>query len=642
VITTTSTPDQDLDRASLMPGRIKRTLAALFPHDPEGSHARSRGVLLLVIISAAVTAATAWRLLGDMNRGLDLSDEGTYLAHAQPASRTVGMASFYGRYTSVLFSIVGQDVARFRAVGFILLALAGVACGVGLTGMVVTAYQGRAGRLPFVIAGIAGVNGALLYYYPRLLTPSYNWMVAAAVMWAIGWIGLWWTGVVLEKRLLTIIAATQVATGAFFGFMAKFVAGPVLAVVLLLVAVALAWRERRLRLLLWDRFALPAGATMVAWGLFHFVFRSSPSESLAIIRQARDWYTLVDPVNYTVGGALGVMWDLVINAPARAADLTHAVSFLPLLAPLVSASPVHRRRVPLYAVAIGGTLVSLSFRGNWSGGSSAFMQLGEISLSILVTLFFVAVSELVVLGIARVRGPRSADDTEVVRIEIPLIVFATIAGGLAIPFGSYNGPLLNLSFSLGLILIVTTVLLLVAENRGWFLAAAFGLVVAIGTPLILLDSRLAPYRQRPTAEQTVAVQVGVPPSDLLVDVETATYLTVMQDLASGSGFVAGTPLLDFTHFTTGAVWALGGRTPDTVFLGIGDLAESPEWIRRGVERLDPDVFATAWLLTGSFPNSPDPGTLSIIGRDFPADYVNVGEALWWHTGEMHTLWRPIP
>jgi hypothetical protein len=634
-------PEQDLDRSTARPGLLARALAVLFPADSDEVGARRRGVLLLVAVTGVITALTAWRLLGEMDRGLDLSDEGTYLVHAQPASRAVGMSGFYGRYTSMLFSLVGQDVARFRAVGLILLAVAGAVCGAGLVAMVTAAHKDGVGRVPSVIAGLVGVNAALLYYFPRLMTPSYNWLVVGSVMWALGWLGYWWAGIVLQRPVLATVAATQVAAGAFIAFMAKLVAGPMLVVAACIVAVVLAWRERSSAVFV-RRFAIPALLATTALTLFHFVFRTGPSDSLEIIRQLRDWYTVLDPVNYSVSGASRAIVDLAIEAPSTALRLTHTVALLPLAAPIVAYRPPQiGLRGAVYAAAIFGSLASLAFRGSWFGGAGAFNSLGEISLTFVVVLGAIAVSELIVLAIARVtdknRAARRAGS-----VEIPLVVLASVVGIIAVPFGSGNGPLINLSFSLGLVLIAATVVLLAVTDSRWAVAGAFALIVAIGTPLILDGSRAVPYRQRPIAEQTVRVTVGTSASELYVDPDTAHYLTTLQQAAAAAGFVPGTPLLDFTQFSTTSVWALGGRAPDTVFLGHGTYGPSPamdEMYRRGLERLDLEVFRPAWILAGSN-NSPNPAMLSIIGLHFPDEYVKVAEVLWWNTGEVHSLWRP--
>lgn len=640
--TSTPTSEPDLE-TSPKAGLLDRALSLFLPKVSDDSRAADRGALLLVIVTAAITVVTAWQLISVMNRGLELSDEGTYLAHAQPATRAVGMASLYGRYTSLLFSLVGQDVAQFRVAGFLLLALAGAACGSGLAAMVTSAQGKRFAPMPTIIAGVVGVNAAFLYYFPWLPTPSYNWLVVASMMWCLGALGWWWTGIVRQNRILAIVAATQIAAGAFLGFMAKFVAGPAMLLAACIVAALLAWREKQSSVFV-ARFAVPAAATLIALSLFHLIFRSGPADSLQIVRQARDWYRLLDPELYSIRGASKTVVEAIVAAPGRALRLTYTVALLPLLAPIVAHRPRQIRiRGAVYAAAIFVSLSALAFRGYWYGGGAAFPSLGEIGATLLVVLVAVAVAELLVLVLSRTLR-RSSLSKRTVPLAIPLVVFAGLTAAIAVPFGSNNGPLVNLSFSLGLVLIMTTVVLIGVTDVHWLTAATFALIVAIGAPVILDGSRAIPYRQRPLAEQNVPVSVGSPPSALYVDAETANYLTTLERGAQSAGFVPGTPLLDFTQFSTTTVWALGGRTPDTVFLGHGSYGPSPEMdsmYARGLELLDLEVFGSAWILAGSY-NSPDPKMLSIIGRNFPEDYVKVTEAPWWFTGEVHSLWQPKP
>ncbi len=639
--TSVSPSDEGLDESPPSRGLLDRALDVAFPTTEDGSRSVERGALLLVAATALITVASAWQLLSVMNRGLDMSDEGTYLAHAQPATRAVGMSSFYGRYTSVLFSLVGQDVTRFRVAGFVLLALAGVLCGSGLAAMVTSEPGKRIARMPMVIAAVAGVNAAFFYYFPWLPTPSYNWLVVASMMWAIGSMGWWWAAIVQQKRTLAIVAATQIACGAFFGFMAKFAAGPAILLAACIVAALLAWREGRSSVFL-SRFALPVTATLIVLTLVHFIARSGPADSLQIFRQARDWYTLLDPVPYSIRGAIRLVVDFVVASPQRAFSLTYATALLPLMAPLVAREPSQIRvRGAVYAAAIFVSISALAFRGFWIGGAGAFSSLGEIARTLLVVLTAIAVSEIVVLVVSG--GLRRATRSPgPLPLAVPLVVFGGLVAAISVPFGSNNGPLINLSFSLGLVLIVTTAVLIGVADSQWLVAAAFGLIVAVGAPLILAGSREAPYRQVPLAQQDVLVSLGSPASELYLDAETATYVTTLEQGARSAGFVPGTPLLDFTQFSTTTVWALGGRTPDTVFLGHGTYGPSPaleNLYARGLELLDLEVFDSSWVLVGSF-NVPDPTMLSIIGRDFPEDYVKVVEAPWWFTGEVHSLWRP--
>jgi len=598
--------------------------------------AERRGVLALVAFTVVVTVVTVLRMMAEMNHGLDLSDEGSYLTNAQPHSRSLG-TTFYGRYTSLLFFLADYDVARFRVLGLIVLAAAGVVCGIGLAAMVSTSTERPLDRLSMTIAGLVGLNAALLYYFPRLLTPSYNWLVVTSILWGVGWLGVWWWAVAQRWRDWTVVAATQVATGAFLAFMAKYAAGPALFVVTLVVVGSAALIHRRWSIAIW-RFAIPAGSMLAGLILFHFLARSGPSDSLEIIRQGADVGAIVDPAKYSLSGAIRGMWDFVRDAPNRTSELTLGVAWLPILGPLISSDPAKpATRTSIYGIGAIGSLAIVGFRGLWVGGQFAFVPLGTVAMVLLVTLFAVALAEVAVMIIARLRAREPG--WGFATFEIPLVAIAVVGASLAIAFGSGNGPLIVLSFSLGLALMAVAAILFSSGVRGLTIAASIALLIAVGTALVLDDARDVPYRQLPVAEQTVAVQVGVPSSELLVSTATAEYLTAVQGFFDDAGFQAGTPILDFSNFTPGAVWAVGGRAPISGFLAVGNLPTTNAWAEAGLSRLDPE-FAASWLITGSFPGSADPTLVSILGRQFPADYKPIGEAVWWHTGELHTFWRP--
>ena len=604
-----------------------------------GNRDAPRTVILLVVgLATLITLVTAFGLLQDANLGLDISDEGTYLAHAQPYSRAVGMSGFYGRYTSLLFDVAGNDVVWFRNLGLLIIVLASATGGAGMAAMATVRMERRLPPVPIGIATLVGANAGLLYYFPHLLTPSYNWMVLAAVTWTIGWLGLWWASAVLGNRRLAITAAASAATGMFFAGMAKAPAGPAMILAALIVAGVGALLVVELRPFLRGFFTV-TGITLVAWLAFHFILRSGPSETLQIIRQVQEWNTLNDPVLYTFSGATRAMLQLLLEAPVLVARLSFGVALLPLMGPLVAGRPSdYSKRAPLYAAAVSGCIAATAFAGRWQGGGSGFFSLGDVTITLLVTVVAVAVTEIGLLGLAHYRG-RFEDGPRT--IEVSLLGIVGAIGVLAIPFGSNNGPLINSSISLGLVLVVAVVLLLAAGSDGLLIAATgLALVVALAAHVIVEGGRERPYRQQAAAEQTVPVALGVPQTLLLLDPQSAEYFERMKSHAKEAGFEPGTPLLDFTDFSTGTVWALGGRTPDTVFLGFGRHPDVDGWVTAGLERLDPDVFDDSWLLTGDLETSPNPKLLSVLDREFPADYVKIGEAVWWQTGETHTLWRP--
>ena len=76
---------------------------------------------LLVLVAAALVAVAVWAC----GRGLDRVDESFVLAGvANPdASRAAGEVTFSGFVLHPLFAVTGGDVARYRMVGVVLIAV---------------------------------------------------------------------------------------------------------------------------------------------------------------------------------------------------------------------------------------------------------------------------------------------------------------------------------------------------------------------------------------------------------------------------------------------------------------------------------------------------------------------------------------
>ena len=140
------------------------------------------GLLWLPVLSSlALFVFTA-------DRGLQMTDEASYLLIAADPWRMGGHGTFYGFVLHPLWGIAGGHVAGFRVAGFLILALATL-------GLCLTAVRRVASENPppFLVQGAVPLflAGAFAFFSDGVRTPHYNWVVlVGAMIWCVGLLGV--------------------------------------------------------------------------------------------------------------------------------------------------------------------------------------------------------------------------------------------------------------------------------------------------------------------------------------------------------------------------------------------------------------------------------------------------------------------
>jgi len=122
--------------------------------------------------------------LGAANRGLEMTDEASYLLIALDPWNTWGHGTFHGFLLRPLFLLGGESVAGMRWMGYaILLAAAGRLAG---------AVNSRLGAGKEAVAGLSApvlMIASMTAYCGGIRTPCYNWMIllGAILSWS-GWL----------------------------------------------------------------------------------------------------------------------------------------------------------------------------------------------------------------------------------------------------------------------------------------------------------------------------------------------------------------------------------------------------------------------------------------------------------------------
>ncbi|MBU6427560.1 MAG: hypothetical protein KGR26_00980 [Cyanobacteria bacterium REEB65] len=164
------------------------------------------GTWLLRGLASALLVGIGSAIFTFANRGLELSDEGSYLAWCQDPSHYKDGFSLFGYVLHPLFKAVGYDVAAFRTAGGCLLLLAAVAF--------VTALTRRFGlaATPQVRAAATAATASIWGYYALWLpTPSYNWLTLFGLL-------VFWTGLLGDNAATAArkSLAASVAGGGWF------------------------------------------------------------------------------------------------------------------------------------------------------------------------------------------------------------------------------------------------------------------------------------------------------------------------------------------------------------------------------------------------------------------------------------------
>jgi len=147
----------------------------------------------------------------------------------------------------------------------------------------------------------------------------------------------------------------------------------------------------------------------------------------------------------------------------------------------------------------------------------------------------------------------------------------------------------------------------------------------LATTGIVFASAQHPYRQlEPLGMQTTPITFGSGNQQLLLNSEAAAYVHDLRTVAADNGFALGTPVIDLSGVSPGAVYLLEGKAPGAAWLTTG-YPGSSNFLKAALADVDCKQLAASWLLTE--PGSPDSfpfDVLNPLGIDVLRDYKDVG------------------
>jgi hypothetical protein len=201
-------------------------------------------------------------------------------------------------------------------------------------------------------------------------------------------------------------------------------------------------------------------------------------------------------------------------------------------------------------------------------------------------------------------------------------------------FGTRNTLTINVIHHLGPALALLLLLLVDVARRlgGSSVLVAGGLLAAaFGCAQIIVGGGRDPYDMKPILTNTVATEVGVPPTVLKLDLERSQLVEELGALARENGFQPGGDILAF-YGIPGLVFALGGRSPGVPWFPIDSphRRAAAEFVLASVpqERLRKAFVLHNTPFTSTVPD------LAKFGMRFPDDYVLCGKV------QSTLLWKP--
>ena len=590
-------------------------------------------------VGLSFAALVAIRLI-QVDRGIDLTDEMMYLLAAS-AGPTDFIHSMWGWHTAPLFAIAQGDVAVFRSLGVLVLALPAV------VGALMARATFGGDSLPFeptrqsyletLLLAAGATFWSSLFYVGMLRSPGHNWVAV---------VGLTLSGAGLmamfspKSNGFSWVGPLFVVAGCAFVLPSRPLSVIPVALVVLARVVQL-WHESRGRQVL----ARVAGSAigLVALALTIGVWPLSIVNDFA---RAASTPALVE--RSTVLGALFNYSMFPIDWARNGASMALATPVIGLLimALFVMALVVRRLGVrreatdrpavrfilaatPMLAIMIAG--LGLSLRPSLGGLGYASSVWGTV-----------AIGSVVLAGVLSVLSRSSASWRESLHVGLLFVALAA-AGGIGTA-----GNLIGISGNaLGLIGLALLVLAFgnveTRIQRTWVAAvwSAAGAALAIA---LLSAGTTQPYRMEVFAQQDQ--EVSLLSGSLYVDSTTAARLEELRQLSEQSGFAPGdrliTVTLPWSSFAPVAIDAARMPSLMPAVFGYSGTAEMAEFNLSLLDRGWPD----AWVIVDSARESElyrERGQQVIAvenlivlatGRDFPADYTCVA------AGEHFQLWYP--
>jgi hypothetical protein len=571
--------------------------------NPELSNSRAKlirdkthvSLLAIFILFTIFISLSFLLLIKNAFHGFDITDEGMYLLSVHKVSNEMAFHNPFGDYTGILFRLCLQKVWLFRIGGYFVLGMSGV-----YVSKAISQYlPENSHRITKWIVITSGLLVVPFYYALGILSPSYNWLNLCCITLGLG-----------------VLTNFALSTAIWIGTFAKLSTG----LGILLISVVIPLMLRRSLRSIFKNLAIQSVSVLLL-AVLHQLFISPLSLVAEKISRGQHALEILDP-QYSISLALRSFR----TGASHWLQTLLGYQFILMLIFIFISIAISRRWSRKKA---GGTSISIllimlpilsvidSFtKGDWAGYAAKYNdQMWAVTqiLSVGLTIF-------VVSSVAK----RTFD------FSLSLKGLAILGGPVLYAFGSNNGFIEQITGASGLIALLAILLLTFDERTKGILLAIACLVLSLGAFHTTLEAGRNPYRQAPISQQEVLIEISAGGGRLYVERNFAEDVNSLRSQLKKKGWRDRTPMLDFTKYSAGIVYALDAQQPITIIPTVGGLPgvnELADWSLRYINDNDPDGnWSSAWILLPSEKNlavcelCPDTAALRHLNRIFPTDY----------------------
>lgn len=596
---------------------------------------------ILTFSALLATLSVYVLMLLNLDRGLDVTDEGLYLVSVNHSEIDFLTTSHFHHYTGIVWAVVNQNISLFRAFGVVSLALSAIFLVTSTIKYIQCFTTVKVSRLERALWLSAACSSALVYYYAWLPSPSYNWLILVCCLCSIG-------------ITLQLVCATK-RKGAykyelFFLFLLglvltiAFITKPTTAVIL--GANVFLWiyfstlRKDCWRILL--HLALFVSVIMLSHAYF---FENGLFSFITNMHKATEYANKLSGSIKLITVLANAAKDIIHIPIFLFENLSHSIYVILVLGLINIFHNFFTTRFDRYlgclnlALLLWATMIAwwdLNTLHHWQGGryEGTKVALGGVSILSVICLS------------ALVSAPRKAISFKLSSTSkhfIALIASFALCS-LAYGFGSSNGLMRQSSgaYVLWGLAAVLASYSLESNKKVKLFSIVVSFMVICSSFSVLKGAYNVPYRLgSPLSDQTYKITFIGNESILKVSKPRATYIENLKALALNNGWREQTTFIDMTGGTPLAAFILNGMPVKKAWL-LGGYSGSESAARWLFEQIDIETIKQSWILTApSGSRSIPTSVLEVGGVDFSEDFELVGELNLDYRGEKQLLWRPI-
>lgn len=608
---------------------------------------------LVCTLSLGLFITQLMALLRSANSGLDISDEGYYLASAATRGGNLPLEGFWGALLHYLYLACVGNLETYRIVATLLLVGAATLLGVSAGQFLFGPKEKQVLNLSdwFLVAASAlfAADSVLLFFVWRLLTPSYDWLNLVGICLLL-------SATLRSLRTQTpskwgaIFTTGLFAVGGLFVFSARVGTFLIAALCGGAFVVFRLIRRRRAGVSIARRtFVEHVAVLVVAIGAYLVLVVSPTAIYAGLFRESTYTSSEGTHVGFLTRQAFSEVWHTIaVSVPFAAPVLITVLAMLCggwLLCRFVSSVNASRLTavvLDLLILAAFTWLVLKLHRASWIiGGTASLSVIPAASLAMLLFSATVVMLRPLVAPSRLASGALGLGHSGRIPRNLGLGALLLLSA-YSYGYTSNNGLIPASTLSSGLIWLAAGLLLVASVSSTTMRMVAMTGILLVCTLVmrpVIAESIAHPYRITPIP--TDFVSVAMPGSDggeIHLSSADATFLLGLRVAALGAGLSASTPIEDFTPFNSGLGWFLGAIEPPTALLAVHPYPKILAWT---VDQQSNQFRRRAWILTSDTAGKSGINiavAAGIVGFHSTSSYVEVFQGLWPPENETITLW----